>query len=707
MKKLICAVVMMLLCYSSTFAVGALYARRPLSNDEGTPLWLKEYDATVTITDQIAVTHVDHVFKNESSRRLEGIFVFPLPNGAVVTELALWINGQRVVGDVMEKDTARAIYEGIVRRSIDPALLEYLGDNLFKVSVFPIEANGNAMSERRIEITYAELLPYSDKRVPYTFFMKTANLSSKPVERASISGSITSKKKITSFACPSHKSAIVLAQQDDFNATFVYGNENTHEESDLHVDFVFEEESFGLNHLVYNPDMKNPMPYDVSGDNGYFLLWVTPPNSYDESERLPKNVALVADVSSSMTGTRIVQLRKSLSAMVDMLTEKDAFSIVTFSSGVETFKSDMVKATAANREAAQAYIASLSEAGMTNYEDALRKALNSTFTDSTVNVVVFFTDGKPTWPVETSPTRILTQVKDLNTKEVSIFTFGVGNDLDERFLESLALQNGGAYYAITSDGAITSILSGFMNRIAYPLLKDITINYGSIDQYDVFPRPLPDLFAGTQLSVLGRFRTGGTSSIGVGATQAANEIAFGENLDFSEAQENHPFVPRMWASAKIDYLLGEITLMGEQDELVNNVKELGKKYGIVTPYTSMLVIEPEENPEEDDFPITTIENKLLPVPQTYSFGIKNIQKGRVTLLYGIPAKALPQHVVLRIFNAQGKLVRRLVNEVTGGGNYLVHWDCRTESGVNLSSGCYIAILEAGNSRQMVKIQLMR
>lgn len=702
MRRTVLSLLIVAWCTASVYAVGVLYARRPLTDQQGTPLWLKSYDAEVTVTDQIAVTHVDHVFKNETSSRLEGIFVFPLPEGAVVTELALWINGERVVGDVMEKDTARAVYENIVRRAIDPALLEYMGDNIFKLSVFPIEPDGREMSERRIELTYAELLPYSDERVAYTFRMKTANLSAKPVERASITGTITSQKDILSLTSPTHSTGtqLSLGREDDRNYSFVYGNENAHSESDLVIEYKFRENDFALNHLVYIPDETDPMFFDEQDDDGYFLLWVTPPHDPATVDRIPKNVALVADVSSSMSGTRIVQLRKSLGTMVDMLGEEDAFSILAFSSGVETFQSDMVPATAENKAAAHEYINRLSEAGMTNYEEALRDALRCTWRDTSVNVIVFFTDGKPTWPVETSTTRILTLVKDLNTRDVSVFSFGVGDDLDEPFLKSLALQNGGAYYSITSDGAITSILSGFMKRISYPLLKDIAIDYGTVSEYDVFPRTLPHLFAGTQLSVLGRFRNQGASVISCSGQQAAERIELVQELDFTEAQPDHPFVPRMWASSKIDYLLSEIGLVGEQQELVDNVKVLGKKYSIITPYTSMLVLEPGEN--------TAIEDKLQAQPSRFSFSTRTARNdGLVTLRYSIPRASVPQRVVVRIFDARGRLLRQLVNEKVLGGNFLVRWDCRNDAGIRLSSGCYFALLEVGAHRQLARIQLTR
>ncbi|MBN1761307.1 MAG: VWA domain-containing protein [Chitinispirillaceae bacterium] len=700
MKKLVLALLVLLLAEVPVYAVGALYARRAQTNTTGTPLWLKKYDADVTITDQMAVTHVDHTFKNETSSRLEGVFIFPLPEGAVVTELALWINGVRVVGDVMERDTARAVYESIVRKTIDPALLEYMGDNVFKLSVFPIEPNGKEMSERRIEITYAELLPYEDGSVDYGFYMKTANLSAKPVERASIKGTITTQKPIISLSSTTHKSGtqLALSREDDRNYSFVYGNENAHSETDLVIEYQFEDETFALNHLVYNPGTGEDMFFDAEGDDGYFLLWVTPPHNPATETVLAKNVAIVADVSSSMSGTRIVQLRKALGAMVDMLSEKDRFSILAFSSGVQKFHDDMVKATEENLLDAHEFIDALSEAGLTNYEGALNEAFDCTWSDDAANVIVFFTDGKPTWPVETSDTRILALLEELNTDDISVYPFGVGEEPDAAILKRMAAENSGAYFAIPGDAAIEPVLSGFMRRISYPLLKNITMEYDGISPYDVYPRTLPSLFAGTQLSVLGRFRTKTTSEVLFTGEKESETVTVTEQLKFDATQENQPFVPRMWASSKIDYLLGEIAVAGEQQELVDNVKTLGKKYSIITPYTSMLVIEPNTKVAED---------KIAVKPTAYSFTAQMEPNGAAVMLrYAIPG-ASPQRIRIRVFDASGKLVRKLVDDVVGGGNFLTRWDFRTESGIRLPSGFYFAMLETGEYRQLVKLQLVR
>ena len=233
-------------------------------------LWLEKYDASVTITDQMAVTHVDQTFKNETSNRLEGIFIFPLPDNAIVTELALWINGVRVVGSVMANDTAQSTYQAIVRKQMDPALLQYLGNNIFKLSVFPIEAVGNAMCERRIEITYAELLPYNLGVVDYTFFMKTVNLTPKPVQRASCVFDWTSQKKILSLSSPTHDNTAgySMVKTSDTHYSGVLGNENTMSETDFKLDCVFQNDSFALNNLTYTPRTDSlKMFFDSTGDN--------------------------------------------------------------------------------------------------------------------------------------------------------------------------------------------------------------------------------------------------------------------------------------------------------------------------------------------------------------------------------------------------------------------------------------------------------
>jgi Ca-activated chloride channel family protein len=699
MKKLFCIMLAVLACWTSSFAVGALYARRALSSDAMVPLWLKSYDVDVKITDQIAVTHVDQTFRNETGTRLEGIFVFPLPDNAVVTELALWINGQRVVAKVMDSDTARATYETVVRRSIDPALLEYLGKNIFKLSVFPIDPVNNPLCERRIEITYAELLPYDASRVEYKFFMKTVNMSPKPVQRASLMLDLATQNKIVSFASPSHSgsSELGITKVTDNHYTAAFGNENAYSEKDLRLIYTLQLTQFAMNHLTYVVRPDSMLFFDEAGDNPYFLLWVTPP---DTAKPIDKNVVLIADVSSSMSGTRIVQLRAALNAMVDKLNPNDNFNIVAFSTAVRQFSPDIVAATAANKAAAHTFINALSEAGLTDIEDALKAALGSTWSASRVNAVVFLTDGKPTWPTTSTSATILDTVKAHNTSHVEMFTFGIGDQVETDFLKLLAKQNDGFATMILADDSINVMMQSFMNKISFPLLKNLTADYAGISAYDIYPSPLPNLYAGAQLTVLGRYRTNGEFPVTVSGARGQDALTLKQTLAFP-AGVNHPFVPRMWASSKIDFLLNEIAIYGELSELVNGVKTLGKKYSIITKYTSAVVIEPTEAKNMLDKTVSL--SKTLKLFQN----LPNPFTASTQLRYSVPAQKSPQYMTIKIYDASGKLVRTLVNEVTAGGNYVVHWNATDDHGRKLCAGIYFAVLEIGQTRQMITMRCMR
>lgn len=686
----------------SAFAIGSLYARKPLTNNSYFPLWLKNYDAQVTITEQMAVTHVDQTFKNETSMRLEGIFFFPLPENAIVTDLILWINGKPVQGKVMDSDTAQSIYQNVVKKLIDPALLEYMGDNIFKLSVFPIEPNGHQMSERRIEITYAELLPYEGGNITYDFLMKTVNLSSKPVKRASIAINLTSQKDILSLISPTHSSStgIVINRISSKEYRIAYGEENAHSEKDLTLYYELKNDDFAINHLTYVPNTDSAMFFDSLGDDAYFLLWITPPDEISQSQVIKKNIVFVADISSSMTGERMVQLRRSLNTMVDMLNKKDMFNIIAFNTGTNPFQSELVSAGSSTMlERAHVFINELGEVGMTNMEDAFRESLASTWDDTSINVIVFLTDGKPTWPTTTSEAEVLKTVNTHNTDSVSVYTFGIGEEAEEGFLAQLAKENHGFSIMIMQDDSIELVLGNFMSKISYPLIKNIAINYGGLDKYDMYPKALPSLFAGTQLTVIGRYRNTGSFNTTFSGRIGTKPVSFSSRLTYPSSMPNHPFVARMWASSKIDFLLDEIGIYGKQLELVNAVKYLGKRYAILTPFTSFLVI---EDP-------VAIQDKIRPLARELTLfqNHPNPFRTSTTIRFSVPKFQSAKTVQLNIYDLRGKLIKTLISEMSLGGNYQITWDAKDVFGRKVGTGLYIAVLKAGKSTKMISMRLVR
>lgn len=690
-----------LLQAQNTFAIGALYAHPPLSNTNSFPLWLKKYDAQVTITDQIAVTHVDQTFKNETNQRLEGIFIFPLPGNAIITELILWINGKPVQAKVMESDTAKKIFENTIKKMLDPALLESMGDNIFKLSIFPIEASGSEMSERRIEITYAELLPYDCSAIDYRFFMQTVNLSPKPVERASIVIRVTSQKDILSLYSPTHgpTSGIVINKVSDKEYAVTFGEENAQAQKDLKIVYTLKNYNFAINHLTYTPNTDSAAFFDSTGDDSYYLLWITPPDELTQSKIIKKNIVFVADNSSSMEGERIKQVKNSLNAMVKALNPGDLFSIVTFNTGTNKFSPDLCAADEINKSKAKQFIDELGAVGMTNMEEAFTVSLANTWDDTSMNTIVFLTDGLPTWPIGTDMNKIVDTVSKYNKNSVAIFTFGIGEEVKESFLKIISDRNNGICRMIMKDDSIQLIMTSFMKKISFPLIRSISIDNGGLDKYDMYPKIVPNVYAGSQVTVLGRYRNTGSFTTTFSGLAGKESISLTRQLSFPSTMPNHPFVARMWASEKIDYLLDEIKKAGEQKELVTAVKRLGIKYGIITPYTSMLVVEPTKIVLDKTRPPAT-EVTLFESP------MNGLPHNRL-IQFSVPKTSRAQPVELKIFDLRGKVIKVLLNELTMGGHYNVVWDGTDQTGAKVSSGFYVVLLKVGAVTKMVSIRLLR
>ena len=297
MKKLtllsVCASILMTCMVENARATGALFVRPLRSNQTFNLMAIKIYDATATLQDQIALTHVDQTFFNETNQQVEATFVFPLPEGAVITELYYWFNGQRYKASVRERQEAQRDYNQKIRRYLDPALLQYLGNNLFKLNIAPI----NPQSEVRFEITYAELLPYEFGNIEYRFLLKTTGLSPKPLERVSVQITAKTHSAFKTFLLPGHQNstATQITQISPQEYQVVFGDENFIPERDLLLRFETRRQNVDMNLITYTPAVE-----DSFGTESFYALWITPPDSISETEAIPRNIVFTADVSSSM-----------------------------------------------------------------------------------------------------------------------------------------------------------------------------------------------------------------------------------------------------------------------------------------------------------------------------------------------------------------------------------------------------------------------
>jgi len=513
-------------------------------------------------------------FRNEHSWEAEGTYLFPLPEGASVSKFVMWSDGIPVEGRVLGADEARRMYEDIVRARRDPALLEYVGRAAVQARVFPIPPGG----ARKIEIEYTQLLSLEKGMVRYEYPLNTEKFSARPLESVSVHVTLHSQVPIKAVYSPTHQDRVYIERKSDYSVTVGYEENNTLPKDDFELAYTVGQQDVGLSVFSFHEPP----------EDGYFLLLVAPPVEASDVRVVPKDVFLVLDTSGSMEGEKIAQAQDALVYVLEHLHPEDRFSVVAFSTGVQRFANNPQPAEDAV-EAVQ-WVRRLEAVGGTDINRALLETLLQV-DESRSTVLIFLTDGQPTEGVIEAE-QILANMAATAPKNVRLFAFGVGDDVNTTLLDALAQQHTGDTEYVRPDERIDEEISTFYARVSSPVLTDIKLDFGDVVVSDAYPDPLPDLFAGDQLIVTGRYRIASTepheSIVSLSGTVRGDRIRFTYPTVFQESGGDD-FVPRLWATRKIGYLLTQIRLYGERREWVEAVVTLSVRYGVITPYTSFLI----------------------------------------------------------------------------------------------------------------------
>lgn len=546
----------------------------------GVNIAVKYHRVTVNITNQVATTVIDQVFLNETNiDNIEGIYIFPIPKGATFTSYSMFVDGQELQAEVLNADSARAIYESIVRRNLDPAILEYLDTGMFRARVYPIRAHG----EKRIKISYTEILTYDSGICRYHYLLSTEKFSSRPLEDVSIAIDLTSLDPIKSIYSPTHD--ITINKIDDYSAKILYADENVTPKHDFDLYYTVSTDDIGMHLLTHRPPQ----------EDGYYLLMAAPNQQTDESEILKKRVIFTLDRSGSMSGEKIVQAKAALRFCINSLNEQDWFNIVDFSSEVAKFSPENVNADPTNISSALRYADRFSASGGTNINEALLTALADLAEDSLINMIIFLTDGRPTVGI-TDNVNICNNIRNANNHDARLFVFGVGYNVNTHLLDRLSQENHGVSVYVKPEEDIEVAVSNFFSKINSPVLSDLNLDFGGINIMDYFPKELPDLFKGSQLVQFGRYSNFGSTIITLSGEVNGNQQNFTYETHFPEESGENDFIPRLWAIRKVGYLLDQIRFNGEEPEVIDEIIALAKRHGIITPYTSFLIFEDEIAP---------------------------------------------------------------------------------------------------------------
>ena len=535
-------------------------------------------DVRTRIEGRVARVEVEEQFRNVGGGIAEGTYLYPMPGEAVFTDFALWMGETQVRGEMMNAEQARSIYEEIVRRVRDPALLTLEGHGLIRARVFPIRPG----ETRKVVLRYTQLLTRAGDalRLRYAIGDRGAMGVRGPEQGTPAAGG------------PFHYTVTVTGA-DAYGTPFSPTHHVTSRRVGDDLEVTLEPDAAG-DVEIFLPLRRGLVGTSVvthapGGEDGYFMLLVSPP-TVEEGPGVPRDLSLVLDVSGSMSGAKIEQAKAALRQALATLRPSDRFRLVAFSTRVVAFRDDFVPATADNLQAARAFLDNLVADGGTNIAGALDAVLTAAAPAGRLPLVVFVTDGMPTVG-EQSPERIAA-VATGKIGRARIFTVGVGFDVNTYLLDRLAAEGRGSAEYIAPDANIETAMGAVLAKIQHPVLVNLRIASAPVPLAQIYPTTLPDLFYGEELVVFGRYHGTGAGTVVVTGERNGRVERLTAAAEFPASQLDNAFVPKLWASRRIGDLTRQIRLEGATPGLVGEVRDLGLRYGILTEYTSYLVQEP-------------------------------------------------------------------------------------------------------------------
>jgi len=585
MKKLSFALGLFLILYSKTLADGFIVPV-PRYPDEPIPPYLsiKYHHVEIKINNQVAQTTVDQVFRNDYPRDLEGTYIFPLPEDASISKFSMFVGGEELKGEILDREKARRIYEDIVRRRKDPALLEYYNQGMFRARVYPIPAHG----ETRIKLGYSQVLKSENNLCQYKYSLSTEKFSQTPLENVRIELVINSDIPIKNVYSPTQD--IKIDKEGDHRVKVSYFEENARPNKDFVLYYSLSDKEVGFNLLSYQ-DKKE----------GNFFMALFSPKIQRPDRFIKKRVVFILDTSGSMQGKKIEQAKNALIFCLNSLNPGDSFNLIDFEDQVKPFKERLLPASRENINSGIKFVQNCEADGGTDINSALLEGLKNLNPEDKTSYIVFLTDGLPTVGL-TDIKRILENVKGKNISN-RIFVFGVGFDVNTHFLDRLAQENHATSDYVTPDEDIEVKVSNFFKKISNPILSELSLKFPGVKTFEIYPKELPDLFSGSQVLVLGKYEGEGGSSAILSGYAGEEKHAYSYRVNFSPEEKNS-FIPRLWATRRIGYLVDQMRLYGQSTELIGEIVRLSKRYGIITQYTSFLV--------DADRPITvTAERPII------------------------------------------------------------------------------------------------
>ncbi|MDB6123346.1 MAG: hypothetical protein JWQ71_2339 [Pedosphaera sp.] len=541
----------------------------------GGVLEIKEHDVQVTINNGIAVTKVTQVFHNTEKRQVEALYTFPVPKGASVANFSMWINGKEMIGEVLEKQRAREIYNSYKQVRRDPGLLEQVDYRTFEMRVFPIAPE----ADQKVQITYYQELDYDHDTATYVYPLATVTrkgTDTRTTGKFAIGFDVKSAVPIVELDSPSHGAAFAIAKHSE-----AYWQANLETTGgtlarDIVVACRVSRPQTGMDLITSKRD----------GEDGFFCLTLTAGQEVAQKQDSMDYVFLL-DVSGSMADDgKLLVSKDSIAAFLNELGDADRFEVMTFNNKPYLAFNELQPANAANKQRALEYLSKQEARGGTVLQPAITTAYKYATADRPLNVVIL-SDGL----TEQQERQNLLQLIQAHPGNTRVFCIGVGNDVNRQLLQQLAEDSGGLAAFLSSGDNFTRQARAFRQKLMRPFATGLEIKFAGLDVTDVEPAVVPNLYFGSPVRIYGRYHGSGKAEVTLRGSVLGREVKQTAQFEFPKTDAANPEINRLWATHRIDSLLKGADRKGDRAQVAPEIVRLGEDFSIVTEYTSFLVLE--------------------------------------------------------------------------------------------------------------------
>ena len=535
----------------------------------------------VRIENAFATINTAFEIENTGATDEEIELTFSIPDDAFLVNLTAEMNGTRYYGQIKEDEVAQQEYEEAVESGKAAIKIE-------KYSVTDFCMALNLIPEKPMKISYScnmflvkELGGYTINIIPSRLL---PSINSKDVK---VTFQATSPSMITSANIENLGDGTI-----EYQGTNGITVSDTVGSSDTSKEIV-------LTYETATTDTGGMMQFSKDGEITYFLHTFAPGIEHLGNRSMDKDIVFIVDTSGSMsTDNKMEQTKEAFHLIVGQLSnETDRFNIISFSSGYELWKNELQVPDGDTIKEADDWIDGLLPTGGTNIIEALEKGLDIlTEESSRMKIIVFLTDGDPTAGYIQSTAAICTTILEKNTANISIFSLGVGSDMDFDFLKKLSFQNYARAYSIDDNEDISEQISHFYKTISTPLIYRLNMDYDNAG--NVYERHAPYMFEGQEHCVLGKVvdTNRPVKFSGTGVTVNTTTTFAGE---FTPTGETEPFIPQLWAFMHIRWCEEKMIMEDNIETYKAELTHTALEFQIVTDYTTMIVVVEEEEKTDE------------------------------------------------------------------------------------------------------------